>query len=352
MRLFGYRDQRVVSSEPSSPASGLMRYFSAFGKSFSKTSDGVKYDLTRNTSTINVVPNPNDANTGWGTSGAGVTVATTTTSTDLPLEGINGTAIKITPVSGTDYGYFRWTMPFALKSRGVSISWVVRALAGYVSGDLKLELYKNTASNYSGSYTRINLSTDISTVTSIPLTDFKTSFTSDTSDYYELRFIRVSGTTAINLNELSIFASPTSSGTNYFQVKTLTSNFTAGATATEATDLTFTGLTVGKTYRITVRAEYTSGAGDIWMQWGVGTNSANYTWVFGPQNAGGGGSTEASRVFVADSFASTKIYFGGSGVVYRASDNGGTPTALTGGNPKVCYAILEELNNTEVTTAF
>lgn len=204
MRLFGYRDQKVVASDPSSPASGLMRYFSAFGKSFAKTSDGVKYDLTRNTQTINAVPNPNDANTGWGTSGVGVTVATTTTSTDLPLEGINGTAIKITPVSGTDYGHFRFTMPFALKNRGVSLSWVARALSGYVSGDLKLELYKNTASNYSGTYTRFTLSTDVSTITAIPLGNFVSSFTSDSADYYEIRFIRVTGTTAINVNELSV----------------------------------------------------------------------------------------------------------------------------------------------------
>lgn len=150
---------------------------------------------------INVIQNPNNADAGWAASGAGITVATTSTTTDLPLVGISATAIKITPVSGTDYARYRWTMPEGLKNRKLKVQWVQRALSGYVSGDLKVEVYKNTLSDYTGSYTKFNLSTDSSGVSG--LSNFNGTFTSafdtDSADYYELRIIRVSGTTALNL---------------------------------------------------------------------------------------------------------------------------------------------------------
>jgi hypothetical protein len=150
---------------------------------------------------LNVIRESNYAAGGWVASGAGITVATTTSASDLPLSGVISTAIKITPVSSTDYVRYRWTMPEALKNKKLKLEWHQRPLSGYVDGDLKVEVYKNSASDYSGSYTEFNLSTDSSGTSSIPNATGKytTTFDTDNGDYYELRIVRVAGTTALNI---------------------------------------------------------------------------------------------------------------------------------------------------------
>lgn len=156
---------------------------------------------------INLVANPNDADAGWAASGAGVTVATTTTTTDLPLGGIISSAIKITPVSGTsDYARYRFTIAESLKNRKLKIQWEQRPLSGYASGDLKLEMHTNTASDYSGTDATLALSTDSSSVTSINnfTGRFVTYFDSNSSNYYEIRIKRVAGTTALNITSVIV----------------------------------------------------------------------------------------------------------------------------------------------------
>jgi hypothetical protein len=149
----------------------------------------------------NIVSSPVDADTAWTASGGGISVATTTTSTDLPLEGIYNSAIKITPISGSDYAYVRFTLPNAFIAQTCMIYWTQKTLAGYTNGDLKVDLYTNTASNYSGSYTRVALSTDISSITDIAAGSnyFNATFTPPSDVYYELRIVRVSGTSALNI---------------------------------------------------------------------------------------------------------------------------------------------------------
>jgi hypothetical protein len=155
---------------------------------------------------LNVISNPSasTAITGWTASGAGITVARSTTSSDLPLEGIIASAIKITPVSSTDYVYFRWTMPAALKNTKLKLQWDQRPLSGYASGDLKVEVHTNTASNYAGTDATLPLSTDSSSVSAIPNQTgiYTTTYDSDSSDYYEVRIIRVAGTTALNITNV------------------------------------------------------------------------------------------------------------------------------------------------------
>lgn len=168
--------------------------------------DGTNLNPLSGSSTgINVVTSPSDANS-WVASGAGVTIATTTTSTDLPLGSVVGTALKVTPVSSTDYAYYRWTMPASLKQSLVGLSWFQRALSGYASGDLKVDIYTNTTSNYGGSYVRVSLASDSSSVTAIPNLNgrFETSFAANDLDYYEMRIVRVAGTTACNFASINI----------------------------------------------------------------------------------------------------------------------------------------------------
>lgn len=162
---------------------------------------------------LNEIANPSDS-TNWAASGAGITVATTTTVVELPLNGLVSTGIKITPVSGTDYVRYRWTMPLALHGVKHKVEWYQNVLAGYASGDLKLEIYKNAASDYSGAYTEFPLSTDISGTSAIPAIDGKytSTFDADTADYYELRIVRVAGTSAIVLSNVLVGPGVASTG--------------------------------------------------------------------------------------------------------------------------------------------
>jgi hypothetical protein len=189
-------------ASPSTPAAG---YLSVFAKSdhklYTKDSTGVEAVVGSGSGgEINTIESPNDA-TNWAASGAGITVATTSTTTDLPLGPVVDTAIKITPVSGTDYVYYRFQIPSSLKSRKLKIQWEQLALSGYASGDLKVDMYTNTASNYGGTYVRVALSTDSSSVSAIPVMTgrFTTTFDTASLDYYELRITRVAGTTALNI---------------------------------------------------------------------------------------------------------------------------------------------------------
>lgn len=199
----GYADFNEESA-PSTPSAGVVRLYAKTDKKiYKKDSDGTESEVgsgSGGSGEITVVDAPSDA-TGWTASNTGITVATSTTSTDLPLAGVVDTAIKITPVSSTDYVYYRWTMPAALKNRKLKVEWHQRPLSGYATGDLKLEVYKNAASNYGGSYTEFSLSTDSSGTTSIPNATgkFTSTFDADDGDYYELRIVRTAGTTALNL---------------------------------------------------------------------------------------------------------------------------------------------------------
>jgi len=161
------------------------------------------------TGAVNACSSSTNAN-GWTSSGAGVTVATTVSAAELPLAGIIDSAIKITAVSGTDYARFRWTMPTGLKNSTVPVSWYQLVESGYLSGDFKLDIYTNSASNYGGAYTRKALRTDVSSVTSIPASNgyygagAAVSFDAADESYYELRITRVSGTKYISLTNVRI----------------------------------------------------------------------------------------------------------------------------------------------------
>lgn len=194
--------QVAEQSAPSTPSSGQARlYASTDSKLKFLNSAGLTKTLgDAGSGEINVIANASDS-TNWAASGAGVTLATSSTASDLPLSGVTDTSIKITPVSGTDYVRYRWTMPAALKGRKLKTEWHQRPLSGYALGDFKVDVYTNSASNYGGSYTRLSLSTDSSSVSSIPnqTGKYTTTFDATTDDYYELRIVRTAGTTALNI---------------------------------------------------------------------------------------------------------------------------------------------------------
>jgi hypothetical protein len=211
-------------STPSNPSSG-------FNKVYPK-SDGLLYKLDSagnevlvgsgsGAGEINIVINP-DADTAldgsrtngvgdWVDSGTGTTSTRTTTAAEIPLSPTKTNGIKIAnDGSSTGYTRLRMTLPVALQNRKLKIAWQQLYSTGtaYASGDFKLELYSNAASNYGGAYTAIALSTDASGVTSIPALNgqFQTTFDSSTAANLELRITRVAGTASsyIALNAVTV----------------------------------------------------------------------------------------------------------------------------------------------------
>ncbi len=187
------------------PASGNYRMINRYGKWFARSSTGLELEVGILTKPLNAILDPNLA-TQWATSGVGMTVATSDTSTDLPLSPIIPTSIKLTPVSGTDYARYRFVMPETMRGTTLGIEWFQLPLAGYTSGDVKVEVHTNTLSDYTGTDATILLANNIAGVSGLPDTTEKyaSTFNSDASIYYEIRFVRVSGTTAINLAGLYI----------------------------------------------------------------------------------------------------------------------------------------------------
>lgn len=141
---------------------------------------------------INYIENPSDVTDGWTASGAGVTCTTYTTTADLPRQITEGTGIKLTGVSGsTAYMYYRFTLDRSDYGKKLKVVWDQAPISGYSASHFKVDVYSNTASNYTGTSTRLSLSTDSSSVTGIPnLTgSFRTTFDapSSTSPYIEVR---------------------------------------------------------------------------------------------------------------------------------------------------------------------
>lgn len=211
---------------PSNPSSG-------FNKIYTK-SDGLLYKLDSAGNEVlvgsgtgggelNLVLNP-DGDTAldgnrtndvgdWVDFGTGTTSSRTTTAAEIPLSPLKTNAIKIlNDNSGTGYTYMRMTLPPSLYNRKLKIAWEqeVSTSPAYASGDFKVELYANAAADYSGAYTRINLSTDSSSVSAIPaLTGrYQTSFDTTTAANLELRIVRVAGTNSSFLALNNVIVGP------------------------------------------------------------------------------------------------------------------------------------------------
>lgn len=106
---------------------------------------------------------------GWTASSANITVATTVTAAELPRENTTRGGIKITGVSGNSaYAYYRFTLDDVDLNRKLKIKFDLKPVSGYVASDMKVDLYSNTASDYTGTSTRIATSADSSSICAIP----------------------------------------------------------------------------------------------------------------------------------------------------------------------------------------
>lgn len=202
-----FTDQGTTAID--TPASGSHALVDRNGTLYIKNSSGVETAVGGQSSgEKNYVTNPsaNSAITGWVASGSGITIARDTTGAELPRENTTGTGFKITNVSGTDYVRYRFSIDDVDKSVKLKIQFALKPVSGYVDGDMKVEMYTNSASNYGGSYTAIPLSTDVSGVSGIPNAEltYVTTFDSSTADYYELRITRVANTSAVVISDVIV----------------------------------------------------------------------------------------------------------------------------------------------------
>ncbi len=148
---------------------------------------------------------------GWTASGSGITVATDTTASDLPRANTTQTGIKFTGVSGsTAYAYVRFTLDAADFNVKQQLQFALNGTLGSnASGNFRVDVYSNMASNYGGTYTRLPLSTDSSSVSSLPALEgtYRTTFDAPGSaqQWIEVRIgLNAAVTTSIVISDLVV----------------------------------------------------------------------------------------------------------------------------------------------------
>lgn len=150
---------------------------------------------------------------GWTASGAGITAATDTTAADLPRSITTKSGILLSRVSGSSaYAYYRFTLDPADYNKKLKIAFAQKPGGSYVASDFKVDMYSNTASDYSGTSTRLTLSTDSSAISALPNATlvFQTTFDASGSSapYMELRVGLNAGTSGTTLAISDVIVGP------------------------------------------------------------------------------------------------------------------------------------------------
>ena len=269
---------------------------------------GEKNYLQSNSSTSN----------GWG--GAGVSVSTDTTASELPRPNTTKTGIKFT-ASGAGYAYARFILDDADANKILKIQFDCKPISGYVSNQFQVDVYSNTASDYTTGNTRIPLSTDASGVTGIPnaIGTFQSTFTSPgvSAKWIEVRVTRSTGTPSIVISDLIVGPGSIAQGAVVGSWQSYTPNI-GGLGAGGVINLAATYRQVGESYEI--NATFTKDATN-------GTGSSHVTIDFpngytANLNAIGSGSTNGYCNLGPASF------YGGAGNGYVSLFNGINTSAV------------------------
>lgn len=231
--------------------------------------------VAQGTGAVNYIYTGTSTTQGWTASGSGVTMANTFTAAELPRESTAKSGIKITPVSGTtDSVYYCFTIDAADNNKLLQLQFAARPVSGYASGDLNVNVYSYTSASCGGSETRLNLSTDVSSVSSLPNATgvYTTTFSTTSLAYYGVRFKRAAGTTAYVVSDVYLGPSitPQASYVGTWTTYTPTvSNLGAGSTTTN------TGVwrRVGDSMEIRVafKKDATPGSGASSVNWSLPT---------------------------------------------------------------------------------
>lgn len=235
------------ASTPSNPPSGDKKlYPKTDGKLYTLDSSGNEIQVGSGVGggslNLNLNPDAEVAVDNSGTndvgdyidSGAGTTASKTTTSSEIPLYPFKLSAVKITLATGTnDYTRLRFQVPAGYRNRILGIRWSQIA-SGLSSQNIKVELYRYSDAYVTGEE-EVALSTDDSsgdTYTSLG-DAFLSSFSPNSYEYYEFRWINNGGTSGyLSMNEISFDAGDVSIGPADTEWKTYTPTFTGLGTVT------------------------------------------------------------------------------------------------------------------------
>jgi hypothetical protein len=126
------------------------------------------------------------------------TITATTVTSGLPRPNTTKTGVSFAVGAAADYAYSRFTLDDADFNKKLKVQF---DMVESVGTDWKVDVYSNTASNYSGTSTRLSLSTDASAVSLLPgLTGtYRTTFDAPGSaaKYIEIRIVRVANSSAL-----------------------------------------------------------------------------------------------------------------------------------------------------------
>lgn len=193
-------------STPSTPAAGDRKiYPKNDGKLYQLNDAGEEREVGSGggAGELNLIEDSSES-TNWTTTGT-LAVATTETAADLPLgPDVNPTTgIKLSSGSASDYVRYRFQMGESLKNTKLKLQFYANNEGA--DGDFIVEVYKNSNVTYTGTYTEFALSTDNSSDdTEIKAGNKKllAVFESDDADYYEIRVIRVTGSSDLTLQQV------------------------------------------------------------------------------------------------------------------------------------------------------
>lgn len=180
------------ASAPTTPESGKRKLYAKDDGFYDLDDNGIETKIGSGSggSEENHVTNPSAASdtTGW-TSSTGSGLTRTTTAANLPSGTTTPHAFALTLSGDGDYAYTRFTLNAAQQNAANLLYRLAAKVAD--SNTWKLEIWENTASDYSGTATEIVLTTDSSGDTFLAATtaEFTTYWTPKTNSYIEARIV-------------------------------------------------------------------------------------------------------------------------------------------------------------------
>ena len=167
----GFLELQEQSAAPSNPAATKLRIY---GKTADEglyflNSSGTETQVGSGSGEKNYLATGSSTAASWTSTGAGELVATDTTGAELPRPNTTKTGIKFTGVSGsTAYAYYRFILDDADANKKLKVQFDMKPVSGYVASDFKVDVYSNTANDYTTGNTRLALSTDSSSISALP----------------------------------------------------------------------------------------------------------------------------------------------------------------------------------------
>lgn len=215
MFLDGYEDFKKIPTPASASAGTLKLHAETDNQFYATTEDGIRYPIGAGSGsgTKNYVTNPSGkvSTTGWTAIDGNITITSDYT-TAVPRYTTTGAGLKLVSSVDEKYVYYRFLLDDVDVNKKLGLN---LAVSVGVASQYRVEMWKNDAANYGGTYTEIALKTDVSGDSYFPVGDgvYQSSFDTDTVPYLELRIVH-NGTdnTAAYISDVTITPDPLGQG--------------------------------------------------------------------------------------------------------------------------------------------